>query len=71
MLLVKELTPSKAAVGKRIARARIQIERVIGWLKEFQLVDHTLPLNLVDLADEIWIIACAITNMEPPLKGAL
>ena len=61
------LTPSEVAVGKRIARARIHIERVIGRLKEFRLLDHTLPLNLVDLVDEIWIIACVITNIQPPL----
>ena len=68
MLEVKDsLTPSEVAVGKRIARARIHIERVIGRLKEFRLLDHTLPLNLVDLVDEIWIIACVITNMRSPL----
>ena len=75
----RQLTPSEVAIGKRIARARIHTERVIGRLKEFRLldhtlplnlvdlIDHTLPLNLVDLVDEIWIIACAITNMQPPL----
>ena len=63
----RQLTPSEVAVGKRIATARIHIERAIGRLKEFRLLDHTLPLNLLDLVDEIWIIACAITNMQPPL----
>ena len=63
----RQLAPSKVAVGKRIARARIHRELVIGRLKEFRLLGHTLPLNLVDLVDEIWIIACAITNMQPPL----
>ena len=63
----RQLTPSEVAVGKRVARARIYIEPVIGRLKEFRLLDHTLPLNLVDLVDEIWITECAITNMQPPL----
>ena len=43
------------------------MERLIGRLKEFRLLDHALLLNVVDLVDEIWIIACAITNMQPPL----
>ena len=47
--------------------ARIHIERVIGRLKEFLLLDYTSPLNLVDLVDEIRIIACAIIKMKPPL----
>ena len=42
-------------------------KRVIGRLKEFRLVDHTLVLNLVDLIDEIWITAYAKTNMKPTL----
>ena len=63
----RQLIPWEVAVGNQIARARIHIERVIGLLKEFWLLDHTLPLNLVDLVHKIWIIACAITNMQPPL----
>ena len=31
------------------------------------LVDHTLVLSMVDLADEIWIIGYAKTNMKPTL----
>ena len=64
MLEVKDSllkTPLEVAAGKRIARARIHIEHVS------RLLDHTLPLNLVELADEIWIIACPITNIQPPL----
>ena len=63
----RQLTPSEIAVEKRIARERIHIERVIGRLKEFRLLDQTLPLNLVDHVDEIWIIVCTITIMQPPL----
>ena len=63
----RQLTPSKVAVGRQIARARIHIERIIGQLKEFGLLDDALPLNLFDLVDEMWIIACAITNMQLPL----
>ena len=56
----RQPTPSEVAIGKRIARTRIHTERVIGRLKEFWLLDHTLPLNLVDLVDHtlplIWLI---------------
>ena len=63
----RQFTPSEVYQCKRIATARIYIERVMGRLKEFRLLDHTLPLNLVDLIDYIWIIAAAITNLQPPL----
>ena len=63
----RQLPPSKGEVEKRTARTRIHIEHVIGWLKEFRLLDHSLTLNLVDLVYEIWIILCAIANMVPSL----
>ena len=63
----KQFTPSEIADAKRIARARIHVERVMGRLKEFRLLDHTLPLSLLDLIDDIWTIAAAITNLQPPL----
>ena len=66
----RQFTPSEIHVCKRIARARIHIERAIGRLKEFRLLDHTLPLTMIDIVDEIWVIAAAITNLQPPLiKG--
>ena len=58
----RQVTPS-GVVGRWIARAKIHVKRVKDWLKKFQLLYHTLPLNLVDLVDEIWIIAHDITNM--------
>ena len=53
--------------AKTISRARIHVERAIGRLKKFKLLSHELPLNMLDLADYIWIIAGAITNLQPPL----
>ena len=63
----RQFTRSEVYHGKRIARVRIHIERVMGRLKEFRLLDHKLPLSMVDLCDHIWNIAGAITNLQPPL----
>ena len=53
--------------GKRVARARIRIERVMGRLKEFRLFEHCLPINIIVKCDHIWTIAAAIVNIQPPL----
>ena len=53
--------------GKRVARARIHIERVMGRLKEFPLHEHSLQINMIDMCDHIWTIAAAIVNLQPPL----
>lgn len=53
--------------SKDIAKARIHIENAISRIKEFDLLKNELPLTLLDLADEIWIIAGAISNLQPLL----
>ena len=45
----------------------MHIEKAIGRIKEFDLLKNELPLTLLDLADDIWIIARAIANLQPPL----
>jgi hypothetical protein len=66
----RQFTPSEVYHCKRIARARIHIERVIGRLKEFRILKNTLPITLAPLIDDIWIIAAAIVNLQPPLVKA-
>ena len=63
----RQFTCSEVYQGKRIARARIHVERVMGRLKEFRLLNHVLPINMIDLCDHIWNVAGAIVNMQPAL----
>ncbi|XP_065650699.1 uncharacterized protein LOC124808658 isoform X2 [Hydra vulgaris] len=49
----RQFTPSEVYHCKRIGRARIHIECVIGRLKEFRLLKNTLPITLVPLIDDI------------------
>ena len=63
----RKFTRSEVYHGKRIARARIHIERVMGRLKEFRLLNNIIPISMLDLCDHIWTIAGAITNIQPPL----
>ena len=63
----RQFTRSEVYYGKRVARARIHIERVMGRLIEFRLLDNKLPITMIDMCDNIWIIAAAIVNLQPPL----
>ena len=63
----RKFTRSEVYHGKRVARARIHIERVMGRLKEFRLLEHSLSINMIDMCDHIWTIAAAIVNLQPPL----
>jgi hypothetical protein len=43
-------------------------ERVTGRLKEFRILKNILSLIMIDLSDQICVIAAgAIVNMQPPL----
>ena len=44
----KQFTKHQVEKAKTISRARIHIERAIGHLKEFNLLQHELPLNMLD-----------------------
>ena len=45
----RQFTRSEVYYGKRVARARIHIERVMGRLKEFRLLDNKLPITTIDV----------------------
>ena len=50
-----------------VARARIHIERVIGRIKDFRILNFRVPLTMVDLLDEIFLKASALVSLTPPL----
>lgn len=60
---------SNVAVTKtrRIARARIHVERAIGRLKCFRILDGVIPLSLRKRMDEIFIVCACLCNMDKPL----
>ena len=60
----RQFTPTEVYQRKCIATARIHIERVMGRVKEFRLLDHTLPLNHVDLKLHLHLI----DFWQPPEK---
>ena len=63
----RQFTRYEVYQGKRIVRERIHIERVMGRLKEFRLLNHVLPKHMTDLCDHIWNVAGAIVDMPPAL----
>lgn len=63
----EQFSKEQVTQAKEIASARIHIERAIGRLKEFDLLKNELPINLLDVTDDIWTIAGAISNLQPPL----
>ena len=52
---------------KHVANARIHIERVIGRVKDFDILTSELPLDMFDLFDHIAVVICALVNLQEPI----
>ncbi|KAJ8046215.1 hypothetical protein HOLleu_04826 [Holothuria leucospilota] len=63
----EQMTKKEAKDTKKVANARIHVERAIGKLKTFAILKETLPISLVPLIDDIILVCAALTNLQPPL----
>ena len=52
---------------KQVANTRIHIERVIGRLKDYDILKCEQPLDMVDLFDHIATVVCALINLQEPI----
>ena len=60
-----QLSAANVDTSRQISNIRIHVERVIGAIKKFRILQNTIPLLLVDLLDDIMVIICGITNLNP------
>ena len=63
----QQFTVANNARTKKVANARIHVERVIGRIKEFHILQSDIPLDLLDLLGHIFKICSGILNLCPPL----
>lgn len=64
---LEQMSKDKVIVTKKIANARIHVERAIGRMKVFSILRKTLPIALVPLIDDILVVCAGISNLLPPL----
>ena len=60
----KQLSGGEVDTSRRLSSVRIHVERVIGRIKKFRLLQTTLPLTQVDLLDDIMVIVCSLVNIN-------
>ena len=49
---------------KQVANAQIHIERVIGRMKDFDILTSELPFDMFDLFDHVIVVICALVNLQ-------
>jgi len=60
-----QLTPVEAEETAHIASVRIHVERAIGRVKNYHILDGLLPLSLHPIANQIFTVCCFLTNFLP------
>lgn len=64
---LEQMCRDKVLATKKIANARIHVERAIGRMKVFAILKNTLPITLIPLIDDILVVCASISNLLPPL----
>ena len=53
---------------KDIANRRIRVEQVIRRIKSFAILRHEIPMSLLHILDDVFVICCAFCNLMPPIS---
>nr|CAI5837474.1 unnamed protein product [Callosobruchus analis] len=66
VLTTSQFTPQQVVKTRTIARAKIHVERAIGRMKCF-LILNSIPQNLLSQATKIFHVCGVLTNLQFPL----
>ena len=61
-----QFTKEEVENTRRIASARIHVERKMEQIKNFRLLQGIIPLTLAPIANELFFVCAALTNLLPP-----
>ncbi|XP_077506772.1 uncharacterized protein LOC144115992 [Amblyomma americanum] len=62
-----QFTPTEVEETQEIAAIRIHVERKIRKIKGYHIFDHSIPITLVPLVNQMWTVCAILTNFQPPL----
>jgi hypothetical protein len=62
-----KLTPQEELLTRRIAKARIHVERYNERVKRFKLISGTIPLNIAPIANQAVFVACCLVKFQDQL----
>ena len=63
----QQLSRTEVEQTRRIAGLCIHVERAIGRIKQYKLVQGVLPITLAGLANDIICVCAYLTNFFPPI----
>jgi len=63
----KQLNPSEVLTTRRIANSRIHVERAIGRIKSYRILNGNVPINQIPLLDDMMRVICILCNLKQKL----
>ena len=63
----KQFSKEEAEKNKKVASLRVHVERCMERLKNWHILDRTIPVSMAPLASDMFIVIAALTNFHPPL----
>ena len=65
----KQLPGKDVDESRQLAHVRIHVERVIGRLKDYRILQTIIPISQVDLIDDMMTIICGAINLNKSVVG--
>ena len=59
-----QLSGSEVDISRQLSNVRIHVERVIGRIKKFRILQSIIPITLVDFIDDIMVTICVQSNLN-------
>jgi hypothetical protein len=66
-LLNSQFSEDEISATKKIAKVRIHVERAIGRVKQFHILDPVIPLSLKNVIEPVFRVCCFLTNLDKPI----
>lgn len=66
----KQLPGRDVDESRQLAHVRIHVERVIGRLKDYRILQTIVPISQVDLIDDMMTVICGAINLNKSVVGS-
>ena len=63
----KQFSKGELQASKKLHNLRVHVELAIRRVNEFHYFDKVIPLMVAGSINQIWTVACLITNFQGPL----